>query len=43
MMCRGYRSVKLDDPSFSVPIYATLTGVEGEDSYQLIWARPNRD
>lgn len=40
---RDYLSVKLDDPSFSAPIYATLTGVEGEDSYQLIWARPNRD
>ncbi|TIW02925.1 MAG: DUF736 domain-containing protein, partial [Mesorhizobium sp.] len=24
-------------------IYATLTEVEGEDGYQLIWSRPNRD
>jgi uncharacterized protein (DUF736 family) len=40
---RGYLSVKLDDPSFPAPIYATLTEVEGEDGYQLIWSRPNRD
>jgi uncharacterized protein (DUF736 family) len=40
---RDYLSVKLDDPSFSSPIYATLTEVEGEDGYQLIWSRPNRD
>ena len=40
---RDYLSVKLDDPSFPSPIYATLTEVEGEDGYQLIWSRPNRD
>jgi len=40
---RDYLSVKLDDPSFPAPIYATLAAVEGEDSYQLIWSRPNRD
>lgn len=40
---RDYLSVKLDDPSFSAPIYATLTEVEGEPDYQLIWSRPNRD
>lgn len=40
---RDYLSVKLDDPSFPAPIYATLTEVEGEDDYQLIWSRPNRD
>ena len=40
---RDYLSVKLDDPSFPAPIYATLTEVEGEDAYQLIWSRPNRD
>jgi uncharacterized protein (DUF736 family) len=40
---RDYLSVKLDDPSFPGPIYATLTEVEGEDGYQLIWSRPNRD
>ena len=38
---RSYLSVKLDDPSFPAPIYATL--VEGEDagSYSLIWSRRN--
>jgi uncharacterized protein (DUF736 family) len=36
-------SVKLDDPSLSAPIYATLSEVEGEDGYQLIWSHPNRD
>ncbi|PZP04806.1 MAG: DUF736 domain-containing protein, partial [Sphingomonas hengshuiensis] len=36
-------SVKLDDPSFPAPIYATLVEVEGESDLQLIWSRPNRD
>ncbi|QEE43319.1 DUF736 domain-containing protein (plasmid) [Rhizobium sp. WL3] len=40
---RDYLSIKLDDPSFPAPIYATLTEVDGEDGYQLIWSRPNRD
>ena len=40
---RDYLSVKLDDPSFTAPIYATL--VEGEEagSYSLIWSRRNGD
>ena len=40
---RAYLSIKLDDPSFPAPIYATL--VEGEEagSYSLIWARRNGD
>ena len=38
-----YLSVKLDDPSFPAPIYATLTQIEGEEGYQLIWSRPTRD
>ncbi|WP_420608289.1 DUF736 domain-containing protein [Novosphingopyxis sp.] len=40
---RAYLSVKLDDPSFPAPIYATL--VEGEEtgSYSLIWSRRNGD
>ena len=33
-----YLSLKLDDPSFPAPIYATLTrGDDGE--YKLIWSR----
>lgn len=40
---RDYLSVKLDDPSFPAPIYATL--IEGEDagSFGLIWSRRNGD
>ena len=34
---REYLSVKLDDPSFVSPIYATL--VEGEGGWNLIWSR----
>ncbi|HYD44238.1 MAG TPA: DUF736 domain-containing protein [Phenylobacterium sp.] len=34
---RDYLSVKLDDPSFPAPIYASL--VEAEDGYSLIWSR----
>jgi uncharacterized protein (DUF736 family) len=36
---RAYLSVKLDDPSFPAPIYASLVEVEGEDSVSLIWSR----
>ncbi len=33
-----YLSVKLDDPAFAAPIYATL--VQGEkDEHKLIWSR----
>ncbi len=34
---REYLSVKLDDPSFPTPIYASL--VEAEDGHSLIWSR----
>lgn len=35
---RPYHSVKLDDPSFTAPIYANL--FEGEDGdHALIWSR----
>jgi len=40
---RDYLSVKLDDPSFPAPIYATLAEVEGTEGFQLIWSRQNRD
>ncbi|SDG96759.1 DUF736 domain-containing protein [Pelagibacterium luteolum] len=33
-----YLSVKLDDPSFPAPIYASLVETEGED-LALIWSR----
>ncbi len=38
---RDYISVKLDDPSFPAPIYATLIEVDGQEGLQLIWSRPN--
>ena len=34
---RSYLSVKLDDPSFAAPIYASL--VDADEGYNLIWAR----
>jgi len=36
---RDYLSVKLDDPTFTAPVYANL--MEQEDgSYALLWSRP---
>jgi len=40
---RAYLSVKLDDPSFPAPIYATMVEGEEADSYSLIWSRRNGD
>jgi uncharacterized protein (DUF736 family) len=40
---RDYLSVKLDDPSFPGPIFATLIEVDGEEGLSLIWSRSNRD
>ena len=34
---RDYLSVKLDDPSFPAPIYASL--VESDEGHSLIWSR----
>ena len=34
---RDYLSVKLDDPSFPSPIYASL--IETDDGHSLIWSR----
>ncbi|MEM6899177.1 MAG: DUF736 domain-containing protein [Pseudomonadota bacterium] len=43
---RDYLSLKLDDPSFTQPIYANLfddTVVEGgEQTFSLIWSRARR-
>ena len=39
---RDYLSLKLDDPSFTAPIYANLFDDEGGDGYTLIWSRPRR-
>ena len=40
---REYLSVKLDDPSFPAPIYASLVEAEGGEGYNLIWSRRNGD
>ncbi len=39
----SYLSIKLDDPSFAAPIYATMVENEGDDSYSLIRSRRNGD
>lgn len=39
---RSYLSLKVDDPSFSNPIYANLFEDEDGDAHSLIWSRPNR-
>ena len=39
---RDYLSVKLDDPSFSAPIYANLFDDEGGETISLIWSRSRR-
>ncbi|MDP1600260.1 DUF736 domain-containing protein [Phenylobacterium sp.] len=39
---RDYLGLKLDDPSFTAPIYANLFDDEDGDGYSLIWSRPNR-
>ena len=36
---RDYISVKLDDPTFAAPIYATLIETETPGEYALIWSR----
>ena len=40
---REYLSVKLDDPSFPAPIYASLVRSESEEDYSLIWSRRSGD
>jgi len=40
---REYVSVKLDDPSFAAPIYASLVAVEGSEEFALIWSRRQAD
>lgn len=38
---RNYLGLKLDDPSFTAPIYANLFDDE-DGGYSLIWSRPTR-
>jgi uncharacterized protein (DUF736 family) len=39
---REYLGLKLDDPSFTAPIYANLFETQSGESYDLIWSRPSR-
>ena len=39
---RDYLSLKLDDPSFTSPIFANLFDDEDGEGYSLIWSRPSR-
>jgi len=39
---RDYLSVKLDDPSFTAPIFANLFDDEGGETYSLIWSRQRK-
>ena len=39
---REYLSVKLDDPSFPAPIYASLVEAEGDESYNADLVPPQR-
>ncbi|WOJ91738.1 DUF736 domain-containing protein (plasmid) [Methylocapsa polymorpha] len=39
---RDYLSVKLDDPSFNAPIYASLFDDESGEGYTLVWSRSRR-
>ena len=36
---RDYISVKLDDPSFPAPIYASLIASDDGETHNLIWSR----
>lgn len=38
---REYLGLKLDDPSFTAPIYANLFDDEEGEGYSLIWSRPS--
>lgn len=38
---RDYLGLKLDDPSFTAPIYANLVDDEDGKGHSLIWSRPN--
>lgn len=35
--------MKLDDPSFPAPIYATLVEADEPDTFSLTWSRRNGD
>ena len=40
---REYWSVKLDDPAFAAPLYASLVDTEDDKTFNLLWSRRNGD
>jgi uncharacterized protein (DUF736 family) len=40
---REYWSVKLDDPAFAAPLFASLVEAEDGKSFNLLWSRRNGD
>ena len=40
---RDYWSVKLDDPAFAAPLYASLVETEDGKSFNLLWSRHTCD
>ena len=40
---RDYLSLKLDDPSFTAPIYANLFDDQDGEGYNLIWSRSRKN
>jgi uncharacterized protein (DUF736 family) len=40
---REYWSVKLDDPAFTTPLYASLIDTEDNEIFHLLWSRRNGD
>jgi uncharacterized protein (DUF736 family) len=35
----SYLSIRLDEPSFTAPVFCRLVQFEGEEGYRLIWSR----
>jgi uncharacterized protein (DUF736 family) len=40
---RDYWSVKLDDPTFAAPLYASLVEAEDDKVFNLLWSRRTGD
>ncbi len=40
---REYWSVKLDDPAFTTPLYASLVDTDDDNIFHLLWSRRTGD
>ena len=40
---REYLSVKLDDPAFAAPLFASLVGTDDDKVFNLLWSRRTED